>query len=168
MAVEWKNARWLLLSLVVFVLDQWTKQLVTAYFYYREVLPVFTAGNGGFNLTLAHNYGASFSFLADQSGWQRWFFASIALVVGFGLAVWLLRLPKGSVLLALALSLLIGGAFGNLYDRVVYGYVIDFLDAFYGAYHWPAFNVADSAICGGAALLLIDGFFFSKPQEKAA
>lgn len=168
MVVNWGNARWLVLSLVVFVLDQWTKHLITTHFDYREVLSVFTAGNSGLNLTLAHNYGASFSFLADQSGWQRWFFAGIALVVGLGLAVWLLRLPKGSVLLALALSLLIGGAFGNLYDRIVYGYVIDFLDAFYGVYHWPVFNVADSAICAGAAWLLLDGFFFSKPQEKAA
>jgi len=80
----------------------------------------------------------------------------------------LLRLPKGSVLLSLALALLIGGAFGNLYDRLVYGFVIDFLDAFYGAYHWPAFNVADSAICAGAALLLWDSFFLNKAQGKSA
>lgn len=162
MAVDWKNARWLVLSLMVFVLDQWTKYLITAHFDYREVLPIFAVGDGGFTLTLAHNYGASFSFLADQSGWQRWLFAGIASVVGVGLVVWLLRLPKGSVLLSLALALLIGGAFGNLYDRVVYGYVIDFLDVFYGAYHWPAFNVADSAICVGAALLLSDSFFAGK------
>jgi signal peptidase II len=160
-----KNAAWLLLSVFVFVIDQWTKQLITAQFDYREVLPVFAAGNGGFNLTLAHNYGASFSFLADQSGWQRWLFAGIASVVGVGLVVWLLRLPKGSVLLSLALTLLIGGAFGNLYDRVVHGYVVDFLDVFYGAYHWPAFNVADSAICAGAALLLFESFFSSSHQE---
>ena len=82
-----KNAAWLLLSVFVFVIDQWTKQLITAQFDYREVLPVFAAGNGGFNLTLAHNYGASFSFLADQSGWQRWLFAGIASVVGVGLVV---------------------------------------------------------------------------------
>ncbi len=163
-----KNAVWLLLSVFVFVVDQWTKQLITAHFEYREVLPVFAAGNGGFNLTLAHNYGASFSFLADQSGWQRWLFAGIASVVGVGLVAWLLRLPKGSVLLSLALALLIGGAFGNLCDRLMHGFVIDFLDAFYGAYHWPAFNVADSAICAGAALLLWDGFFLNKAQGKSA
>ncbi|MEZ5494115.1 MAG: signal peptidase II [Pseudomonadales bacterium] len=159
-----KNAYWLLLSVFAFVLDQWTKQLTTAHFEYREVLPIFALGNGGFNLTLAHNYGAAFSFLADQSGWQRWFFAGLALAVGSGLTVWLLRLPKGSVLLSLALALLIGGAFGNLYDRAVYGYVIDFLDVFYGAYHWPAFNIADSAICAGAALLLLESFL---PSKKA-
>ena len=165
MKFDLKNVYWLLLSLLVFVLDYWTKQLITAHFSYREVLSVFASGEWGFNLTLAHNYGASFSFLADQSGWQRWLFAGIALIVGVGLVVWLLRLPKGSVCLALGLSLLIGGAFGNLYDRVFYGYVIDFLDVFYSTYHWPAFNVADSAICAGAALLLLDSFFLSKPQE---
>jgi hypothetical protein len=85
-----KNAVWLLLSVFVFVVDQWTKQLITAHFEYREVLPIFSVGDGGFNLTLAHNYGASFSFLADQSGWQRWLFAGIASVVGVGLVVWLL------------------------------------------------------------------------------
>jgi signal peptidase II len=159
-----KNAYWLLLSVFAFVLDQWTKQLTTAHFEYREVLPIFALGDGGFNLTLAHNYGASFSFLADQSGWQRWLFAGIASVVGVGLVVWLLRLPKSSVLLSLALALLIGGAFGNLYDRLVHGFVIDFLDVFYGAYHWPAFNIADSAICAGAALLLLESFL---PSKKA-
>ncbi len=164
MNFNFKNAYWLLLSVFAFVLDQWTKQLTTAHFDYREVLPVFAVGNGGFNLTLAHNYGASFSFLADQSGWQRWLFAGIASVVGVGLVVWLLRLPKSSVLLSLALALLIGGAFGNLYDRLVHGFVIDFLDIFYGVYHWPAFNIADSAICAGAALLLLDSFL---PSKKA-
>ncbi len=164
MKLNIKNAYWLLLSVFAFVLDQWTKQLTTAHFEYREVLPIFALGDGGFNLTLAHNYGASFSFLADQSGWQRWLFAGIASVVGVGLVVWLLRLPKSSVLLSLALALLIGGAFGNLYDRLVHGFVIDFLDVFYGAYHWPAFNIADSAICAGAALLLLESFL---PSKKA-
>lgn len=165
--VRWKNAGWLLLSLTVFVLDQWTKHIVVASFDYREVLPVWSAaGEWGFNLTLAHNYGAAFSFLADQSGWQRWFFASLALGVGTGLCVWLLRLPPGKAWLSLALALLVGGAFGNLYDRVVYGYVVDFLDAYYGNYHWPAFNVADSAICAGAFLLLLESFLDSK--EKAS
>ena len=164
MKLNIKNAYRLLLTVFAFVLDQWTKQLTTAHFEYREVLPIFALGDGGFNLTLAHNYGASFSFLADQSGWQRWLFAGIASVVGVGLVVWLLRLPKSSVLLSLALALLIGGAFGNLYDRLVHGFVIDFLDVFYGAYHWPAFNIADSAICAGAALLLLESFL---PSKKA-
>ena len=159
-----RNAYWLLLSLAIFVLDQWTKHVVVAGFEYREVLPVFTSGGEwGFNLTLAHNYGAAFSFLADQSGWQRWFFASLALVVGIALSVWLMRLSPAQKWLAAALSLLVGGAFGNLYDRVLNGYVVDFLDAYYGTYHWPAFNVADSAICIGACLLLIESFLDKKP-----
>lgn len=161
--IKIRNARWLLLSLIIFLLDQWTKHVVVAHFDYREVLPVFTSGSAwGFNLTLAHNYGAAFSFLADQPGWQRWFFASIALAVGSGLSVWLLRLPPSQKWLAAALALLVGGAFGNLYDRVLNGYVVDFLDAYYGAYHWPAFNVADSAICIGAVLLLLESFMERK------
>lgn len=158
-----RNARWLLLSLTIFLLDQWTKHVVVAHFDYREVLPVFTSGGAwGFNLTLAHNYGAAFSFLADQAGWQRWFFAAIALLVGAGLSVWLLRLLPSQKWLAAALALLVGGAFGNLYDRVLNGYVVDFLDAYYGVYHWPAFNVADSAICIGAVLLLLESFMERK------
>ncbi len=160
--LDWRNARWFVLSALVLMLDLWTKHLVTAHFSYREVLPVFAAGDWGFNLTLAHNYGASFSFLADQSGWQRWFFSGIALMVGLGLSVWLLRLQANQRVLLLGLPLLIGGAFGNLVDRVLYGYVIDFLDVYYGTLHWPAFNVADSAICAGAALLLLDGFVSRK------
>lgn len=159
MSFQIRNACWLLLSVMVFVADQWTKHIVVASFEYREVLPVFTMnGAWGFNLTLAHNYGAAFSFLADQPGWQRWFFASLAVAVSTGLCVWLLRLSSTQKWLAAALALLIGGAVGNLVDRVLNGYVVDFLDAYYGAYHWPAFNIADSAICVGAVLLLLENF----------
>lgn len=166
MQIHPRNALWLVLSVAIFALDQWTKHLVVAQFAYREVLPVF-AGNGwGFNLTLAHNYGAAFSFLADQPGWQRWFFAAIALGVSVGLSLWLLRLSAQQKWLALSLSLLIGGALGNLYDRALLGYVIDFLDCYYGTYHWPAFNVADSAICGGAILLLLENWLDDKKPEQ--
>ena len=150
-----KNSLWLLLSVLVIVLDQWTKSQITAHFFYREVLAVCP----GVNLTLAHNSGAAFSFLAQAGGWQRWFFAAIACVVSLVLVVWLVRLPAEKVLLALGISLLLGGAVGNLYDRILLGYVIDFLDVYYGTYHWPAFNVADSAITAGAGLLLLDAFF---------
>ena len=168
MSFQIRNAYWLLLSLAIFLVDQWTKNLIVAHFDYREVLVIFTSnGVWGVNLTLAHNYGAAFSFLADQSGWQRWFFAGLALVVGSGLSVWLLRLQPAQKWLAAALALLIGGAFGNLYDRVLYGYVVDFVDAYYGAYHWPVFNIADSAICIGAFLLLLESFFDKKNLDKS-
>lgn len=168
MNIQIRNAYWLLLSVVIFVADQWTKNIVVENFEYREVLPIFTSGGvWGFNLTLAHNYGAAFSFLADQSGWQRWFFAGLALVVSAGLSVWLLRLSPAQKWLAAALSLLVGGAVGNLYDRVLNGYVVDFLDAYYGAYHWPAFNIADSAICIGAVLLLLESFLDKKSLGKS-
>ena len=146
---------WLFLSVLVIVLDKWTKWLVSSQFEYREVLAVCA----NLNLTLAHNTGAAFSFLAQAGGWQRWFFAGIALAVSGVLTVWLMRLPAGKPWLALGLALLLGGAIGNLYDRVTLGYVIDFVDVYYRNYHWPAFNVADSAITGGAILLLLDTFF---------
>lgn len=169
MKITWANARWLLLSLGVFLLDQWTKHLAVSHFSYREVLPVFAVGDGqwGFNLTLAYNYGAAFSFLADHSGWQRWFFAAIAVAVSVGLTVWLLRLQRGQAWLALAIALLVGGAVGNLVDRVLLGYVVDFLDFYYRDYHWPAFNVADSAICAGAFLMLVEGWLEGRRTTPA-
>ncbi len=167
MIFQWRNARWLLLSVVIFMLDQWTKNLVVSHFSYREILPVLASGErAGFNLVLAHNYGAAFSFLANQPGWQRWFFACIALVVSVGLTVWLLRLPVQNRWLHVSLSLLVGGAVGNLYDRALLGYVVDFLDFWYGDYHWPAFNVADSAICVGAAVLLLEQWLDGSKQEQ--
>ena len=117
-----------------------------------------------FNFTLMHNTGAAFSFLADQGGWQRWFFAVLALGVSLVLAVWLSRLKAHETWLALALSLVLGGAIGNLIDRVYYGYVIDFIDVYYNASHWPAFNIADSAISVGAVMLIIDTF---RNKEKS-
>ncbi|HQQ63292.1 MAG TPA: signal peptidase II [Pseudomonadales bacterium] len=163
MTLQKANARWLLVSLAVFLLDQYSKQLVAAHFDYREVLPVFSvSGEWGVNLTLAHNTGAAFSFLAHAGGWQRWFFATIALLVSGSLTVWLLRLLPRQRWLAFALALLVGGALGNFLDRALMGYVIDFVDAYYGTYHWPAFNVADSAICVGAILLLLENFLDKK------
>jgi len=113
-----------------------------------------------FNLTMAHNTGAAFSFLAQAGGWQRWFFAVIAFVVSAVLFIWLKRLKSTAKLEAISISLILGGAVGNLIDRVLLGYVVDFLDFYnyFGSYHFPAFNIADSAICVGAALLIIDSF----------
>jgi signal peptidase II len=116
-----------------------------------ETLPITSY----FNLVRVHNPGAAFSFLADAGGWQRWFFTGLG-VVAAGVMVYLLKMHTGQALFCLALSLLLGGAVGNVIDRVVYGHVIDFLDFFYGTWHFPAFNVADSAISVGAALLILD------------
>jgi signal peptidase II len=147
-------AAWLWLSVTVVTLDQATKFLVTRFLdlYERvEVLPVL-------DFTHVRNTGAAFSMLAGASGWQRWFFTTLASVVSVVLAVWLWRLPRGRRMIAVSLSLILGGAVGNLIDRVLHGFVIDFVHAHWGAAYFPAFNVADSAITIGAALLILDAF----------
>lgn len=154
--------RWLWLSLLVVVLDQVSKQLIESSLMVYETVPVLPF----FNLTLAYNEGAAFSFLSDQGGWQRWFFALVAAVVVLILTVWLTRL-RGERLLAVALSLVIGGALGNLLDRLLFGYVIDFLDFFYRSSHWPAFNVADIAISLGVGLLFVDAWVGRHDDSKA-
>lgn len=154
---------WLLMSALIVVLDFWTKGLATeSLTLYRPV-----EINSWLNMTLAHNYGAAFSFLSDAGGWQRWLFTVLASVVSVVLIVWLLRLPKDEQVTAAALGLIIGGAVGNLVDRVMLGYVVDFIDVYYKTSHWPAFNLADSAITGGVILLLVDGFFLSGRGKKA-
>ena len=105
-----------------------------------------------------HNTGAAFSFLSDAGGWQRWLFAGLAVGMSVVISVWLTRLKENETLIAVALSLILGGAIGNLIDRLAYGYVIDFLDVYYETWHWPAFNIADSAITVGVVLMLIDSF----------
>ncbi len=143
------------LALLVLALDQATKLWAAAALDYAVpvvVLPFF-------NLTLVHNTGAAFSFLADAGGWQRLFFVVLSGVVSTVLVVWIWRLPRTARLLGIALALVLGGAVGNLVDRVAYGYVIDFLDFHAAGWHWPAFNVADSAISCGVVLLLADGLF---------
>lgn len=146
--------KWLWISVVVLILDQCTKlladTLITAH-QSVELLPFLS-------LRMAYNYGAAFSFLGDASGWQRWFFIILALVVMGILVAWLRRLPATDTSARLALVLILGGAAGNVIDRLVYGYVIDFIDVFYGSWHWPTFNIADSAISVGAFLLLLDAF----------
>ena len=144
---------WLWISLAIFVADQVTKQAVTAAFQYGESKYIFP----WFNLVLAHNTGAAFSFLAGASGWQREFFIGVTLIVS-SVLIWMLKNNPGNRVLSIALALVIGGAFGNLYDRVMYGYVVDFVQWHMAGYYWPAFNVADSAICLGAGLLIFDSF----------
>ena len=148
---------WLLVSALIVILDLWTKDIATqSLTLYRPV-----ELTSWLNMTLAHNYGAAFSFLNDAGGWQRWLFTGLALVVTVVLVVWLFRLTAREKLTAAALALIIGGAVGNLVDRVNHGYVVDFIDVYYRDWHWPAFNVADSAITCGVILLLIDGLFLS-------
>jgi signal peptidase II len=145
--------RWLGLSALVIVLDQLSKMWITSHFVYGEKLYVL----GVFDLVLAHNTGAAFSFLHDAGGMQRWLFSIIAVVASVWI-VWLLRRHSAQMLFALALSLILGGALGNLIDRIAHGYVVDFLSFHWGEHYFPAFNVADSAITCGAFLLIIDSF----------
>ena len=144
---------WLWLSLIVFVLDQVTKYAISANFQYGESRYVFS----WFNLVLAHNTGAAFSFLASASGWQREFFIALTVTISLAL-MWMLKNHHTNRGLSIALALVIGGALGNLYDRVLHGYVVDFVQWHVAGYFWPAFNVADSAICLGAGLLVFDSF----------
>lgn len=156
--------KWLWLSLLVFVLDQASKLFFdnTLQMYQQiVVIPDY------FSWTLAYNRGAAFSFLASESGWQRWFFAAIAVVVSAVLVVWLKRLKAHETWLALALALVLGGAIGNLFDRVVYGHVIDFILVHWHQHRFPAFNLADSAITLGAILLALDMFKSQKSGEPA-
>ena len=144
--------KWLWLSALVIVLDLSTKAIASHYLVMHQPLPVFP----GFNWTLMHNTGAAFSFLSDASGWQRWFFSIIAIVVSVGITIWLKRLTSNQVWLAAALALILGGALGNVWDRLTLGYVVDFIQVYYDRWAWPAFNIADSAITVGAVILVID------------
>lgn len=148
---------WLAVSVLIVVLDLWTKNIATQSLTLYRPLEL----TSWLNMTLAHNYGAAFSFLSDAGGWQRWLFTGLASVVTLVLVVWLFRLPPREKLTAAALGLIIGGAVGNLLDRINHGYVVDFIDVYYRDWHWPAFNLADSAITCGVILLLIDGLFLS-------
>lgn len=147
--------KWVWLSVVVIALDQLTKYLATSYLSYQEPVGVIPY----FNLTLLHNTGAAFSFLSDATGWQRWFFTIAALVVSALIVIWLYRLETSQRWLAVALALVLGGALGNVWDRFTLGYVIDFIDLYYEQWHWPAFNIADSAISLGAVMLVYDAIF---------
>ncbi|MCL4471388.1 MAG: signal peptidase II [Gammaproteobacteria bacterium] len=149
---------WLGISAAVVVLDQLTKHWVSNAFAFGEILPV----TGYFNLVLAHNTGAAFSFLAAAGGWQRGFFIGIAVLAAV-IIIHLLRKHHGQTVFSLALALILGGALGNLIDRILLGHVVDFLDFYVQGWHWPAFNVADMAITSGAALLVLDSL--KKPAK---
>lgn len=168
---------WLIISTAVVVLDQITKHLAASALHLHEPLSVMPY----FNLTLAYNTGAAFSFLADGSGWQRWFFVVLALLVSAVILRWMGTLGRGERWSGLALALILGGALGNVADRLIDGYVVDFIDLYYTAgsclplftpvpiggdgleCHWPAFNLADSAIFVGAVMMVIETL---RPRKK--
>ncbi|WP_413518926.1 signal peptidase II [Psychrobacter glacincola] len=154
---------WYLLSLVVVIFDQWTKWLANTKLTFLEPVPVIEPF---LNWTLAYNYGAAFSFLADAGGWQKWFFAGLALLMSLFLIGYLAKAPRQAKLLSLGLALVLGGAVGNLIDRLLHGHVIDFIHVHYAdVWHYPIFNIADIGICIGVALIVIDMLFLEKKRE---
>ena len=155
-------ARWLLLSAVVVALDLATKAMVSGAFQYGEVRPVLPF----FNLVLVHNTGAAFSFLAGASGWQRWFFTVVTIVISVFIVA-MLRKHHTDRMMSVALALVLGGALGNLYDRLTLGHVVDFVQLHAGGWYFPAFNVADSAITVGVALLIWDSLVSGNPAAPA-
>ncbi|MGC3874153.1 signal peptidase II [Halomonas sp. GXIMD04776] len=157
-----KPLRWLWLSALIVILDLGSKALASSMLYYAqpvELLPVF-------NLTLLHNPGAAFSFLAAHDGWQRWLFAVIAIGAVIGLTIWMARLKAHETLTAASLALVIGGALGNLYDRLVHGYVVDFLSFHWQNYYFPAFNLADTAITLGAIGLILQALREARVERR--
>ncbi len=164
MPSSWKESglRWYWIAVLVILADQLTKQWILANFKFRETIEVLPL----FNLTYARNYGAAFSFLSDAGGWQKWMFSIIAIGFSTVLTIWLRKQDKSLWRTNLAFTLVIGGAIGNLIDRLYHGFVVDFLDFYWGTSHFPAFNVADSAICVGAALIILDSFITEKEAKN--
>ena len=160
--------KWLTLSLIVVILDQLTKYYAASELVLYQPVPVIP----GFNLTLVHNYGAAFSFLSQAGGWQRWFFIILTSLVAIGILIWMYTLPRDRRWLPVALALVLGGAIGNLWDRVYFGYVIDFIDVSLPFLPWemfnpwPTFNIADSAITIGAIMLIIDAIWFQEAENE--
>ena len=142
---------WLGIALIVILLDQFTKTLILGYFQLGDSRTVTSF----FNVVRVHNTGAAFSFLAGASGWQRWFFVGLG-VVATVFIVWMLRSHGGQRLFSWALALILGGAIGNVVDRLMHGYVVDFIQVHYAGWYFPSFNIADSAITVGAAMLILD------------
>lgn len=155
------GVRWLWLTVIFFALDQLSKYLAVNYIQPREVIEVMPF----FNLVIRYNPGAAFSFLADAGGWQHYFFSSISAVVSCGIVYWMSITPAKNRWLSLSLAFILSGALGNLYDRLTIGEVVDFIDWYYGDYHWPAFNIADAAIMVGAVMMLIDGFLVNSKEK---
>ena len=159
----WYSLRWYAVAVLVIVLDQYTKLLAESDLDYGRPVEVFS----WFNLTLQYNTGAAFSFLSDAGGWQRYFFSGVALLISVALVIWLYTMPRSDKLLAAALALILGGALGNLWDRLVLGHVVDFISVHYGGYYFPAFNIADAAISVGAALMIFDSLFGRQGRKQS-
>lgn len=163
MNARMKQSAWLLIAAVVVALDLWTKSLAIQMLQYGrpvEILPVL-------DFTLLHNRGAAFSFLSSAGGWQRWVFTVIALAVSIVLVVWTLQLKPHERWLSVTLPLILGGALGNLYDRLTLGYVVDFVHFHWQGRYFPAFNIADAAITAGAIMMIIDALWL-QPRRNAA
>ena len=154
---------WYLLSLVLVIIDQWTKWLAETKLTFHEPVPVIEPF---LNWTLAYNYGAAFSFLADAGGWQKWFFSGLALLMSLFLIGYLIKAPRTAKLLSTGLALVLGGAIGNLIDRLLHGHVIDFIHVHNAdVWHYPIFNIADMGISIGVAMIVIDMLFLEKKRE---
>ena len=144
--------KWIWLAIVVVFFDQLTKYIASTTLEMHQPIAVMPM----FNWTLMHNTGAAFSFLANEAGWQRWFFAVIAIVVSVVIVLWIKRLEQHEKWQAIALALILGGAIGNVIDRIYLGYVVDFIQVYYQQWYWPAFNIADSAISIGVTMIIIE------------
>ncbi|MFB2680744.1 signal peptidase II [Shewanella mangrovisoli] len=163
MPLTWKDSglRWYWVVVLVFLADQLSKQWVLANFDLFESVKLLPF----FNFTYVRNYGAAFSFLSEAGGWQRWLFTLVAVGFSSLLTVWLRKQSASLWKLNLAYTLVIGGALGNLIDRLMHGFVVDFIDFYWGKSHYPAFNIADSAIFIGAVLIIWDSFFNSQSEQ---
>ena len=154
---------WYALALIIIVIDQWTKWLAETKLTFHDPVPVIEPF---LNWTLAYNYGAAFSFLADAGGWQKWFFSGLALLMSLFLIIYLLKAPRKATLLSLGLAMVLGGALGNLIDRLLHGHVIDFIHVHYAdVWHYPIFNIADIGISLGVVLIVIDMLFLERKRE---
>ena len=151
---------WYLITLIILFLDQISKTIIVKNFFYGESQAVSTF----FNMVRVHNPGAAFSFLSDAGGWQRWALSGLAILVSIMIIIWLSRLTREKWLESLSLSMILGGALGNLWDRLTLGYVVDFLDFHWMSWHFPAFNLADSAISLGALILILDSILASRAE----
>jgi len=154
--------RWLIFSSTIVILDQITKFFAVQFLVLHEPKYIYD----GLNFTLMYNTGAAFSFLSDAGGWQRWFFIGVSCVVSIIIIIWMYNTLTKSRCLLFALSFILGGALGNLWDRLTLGYVVDFIEVYYENFYWPAFNIADSSITVGAVLLILDTLLIDRTRNR--